>query len=156
MFQRLPAILIPAVLLLIFPLPVRGASHGPIVRGRVIDQSMTVDDTTGVCSCEVKWFTIGLAPGVVRVAAELKSSSFSRGPTYGMSVLFMQGTSTLTWGKVACQVTRLQCYKWVRLSHRITRRGVYYVEVIGLGAEIIPYALQIQGAIYRLHCHKYC
>jgi hypothetical protein len=156
MFLRVALLAFLATLLFLSPAPALGAASGPLLRGQEIDQNTTIYDTTGICSCEVKWFTVGLAPGTVSIAADLRSATFNRGPTYGLSVLLLHGSSTVTWGKTACTASQVHCNKWVRLTHRVTSRGVYYLEIIGLGAEIIPYALTVRGAIYRLHCHRYC
>jgi hypothetical protein len=141
--------------LMLAPVPAH-AAHGPLLRGRQLDQNTTISDTTGECSCQVKWFTIGLAPGIVRIAAQPKSSMFGGGPTYGMSVLLYRGSAALTWGQTSCQTTHRRCSKVIHLTYRIKQRGVYYLQIVGLGAQVIPYTMQVHGVVFPLHCGKYC
>jgi len=131
-------------------------SHGPLLMGRVIDTTHPFHDATGNCSCNWQWYTIGVRPGTLRIVATLHSYAGKMAPTWAIRVVLLQGKHQVKVGQAACLATHTSCNQSVTLTTRVSRSTIYYVEVEGPGASQISYTMRFAGALFQLHCGRYC
>lgn len=136
-------------------LPGTALAHGPIRRGFEIDQNTKLTQSAGSVKAEWRWVTMGLRSGPVHVALTLHSCKRAAAPTCGTYVFLYHGDQVVAQKSVACY-SHKRCEQTTRLRYQVHNSGVYYVEVVGLGASKIMYTLAVAGNIYPLHCQKYC
>jgi hypothetical protein len=111
---------------------------------------------TGDCSCEAQWFTFGANPGKVQVEASMRKPNSVLTNEYAIRVMVLQGAITLGYKYALCLTNQKHCAGIMRFSVSVPRHGVYYVRVDGMGAHQIPFALQLKGSVFALHCTKTC
>jgi hypothetical protein len=132
-------------------------SHGAALKGQEIDLAGSMRGLAGECSCLDRWYTFGLKPGPVNVTVRFTSAVQTVAPSYGLKVTLMQGAHQLDFGQVGCPPSDSVCRQQVHLRYKVKKRGAYYVLVQGLGANDIPFAIQVTSAhLYPLHCRQYC
>jgi hypothetical protein len=132
------------------------SAHGPLLRGHVIPKSTTLTSSTGNCSCVWQWYTLGLQKGTFSLTTTVRSFAYSMGPTYGIAGTFFQNGRTLSTAQAACLSSRHRCDQSFRISYQVSKAGVYYILLRGLGAEVINFTMRVQGRIVPLHCHRFC
>ena len=140
------AVLVPSVAL----------AHGPLRKGLEIDHNRQLTMMTGYARSDWKWATVGLQPGRVTVAATLLRCGQAAAPTCGLIADLMRGSRTIRSAEVGCYTSHRTCGQTARVTFDVTKAGVYYIVIQGLGADSIKYRMRVQGNIYPLHCRKYC
>jgi hypothetical protein len=131
-------------------------ARGAPLKGQQIADSGWKMGQTGDCVCDEQWYTLGLRPGRLIVNADPLTITMKFQPTYKLMVWLYQGNTLLGYAERTCKSSQRVCNKTFALTSQITRTGVYYLEVKGLNAEGLSYALQVRGNFYRLHCARTC
>jgi hypothetical protein len=120
------------------------------VHGTVLYRAQSTGQT-GNCTCDDKWYTVGLKPGKVTVTLKFVSVALKMGPAYGFHVDLERADRTIlgqTQG--ACWRTTKHCVINVHFTANVDKQGPYYIQVSGSGAEGIAYLLGVQGHEYRV------
>jgi hypothetical protein len=125
-----------------------------------IDRSGALLSFTGECSCNTRWYTMGLKPGKVTV----KLTVIGAGQPLAVSKLYAVTASMEHGGiyqdgtvQVTCSSAKHKCGKTGSFSFTAKTKGVYYVFVHGLAANGISYKIAfIAPHAYSLHCHQFC
>jgi hypothetical protein len=138
--------------------PRSALAHGPALKGMLLTHSTSWQGTTGTCTCNAQWFTMGLTRGTVRATVKLGAcQNAPKGGVCSVEVFLMQGDNQLAGMTPSCFVSKSPCNKTRSFSYHVTQRGAYYLLVQGIGAYAIHYTLSLKAPIYRLHCNKtYC
>jgi hypothetical protein len=106
---------------------------------------------TGNCTCEARWYTVGLKPGKVTVTVKFVSVAMKMGQSYGFHVdLERADRSILGQTQGACWRTDKHCTINLHFSATVDTQAPYYIQVSGSGAEGIAYSLHVQGNQYRV------
>jgi hypothetical protein len=106
---------------------------------------------TGNCTCDVKWYTVGLKPGKVTVTLKFVSVAMKMGPAYGFHVDLERADRTIlgqTQG--ACWRATKHCTINLHFTSNVDKQEPYYIQISGSGAEGILYVLGVQGNEYRV------
>jgi len=119
-------------------------------RGIIVRQPGTFRDVTGTCSCNWKWYTVGLRPGKASFDLTVKSGQAIGNSTFDARVSIFQGGTTLAANFASCSRAEKTCDRSVHVTYPIKQTGVYYVLVQGEGAGGVHYSLHIRGSMYRL------
>ncbi len=119
--------------------------HGVIVR-----RSRTFRDVTGTCSCNWKWYTVGLRPGRATFDLTVRSAQSIGQSTYDARVSIFRGGTTLAANVASCSRAEKTCGHSVHMTYPIRQTDVYYVLVQGEGADGVHFSLHIRGSTYRL------
>jgi hypothetical protein len=137
--------------------PELALAHGPALKGRVLTHSVSFQGTTGACTCNDQWFTMGLKPGAVKVTVRLGACQGApKGGVCSTEAYLLRGDEQLAGVTPSCFVSKTACNRTKSFTYRITQRGAYYLYVRGAGAYAIHYTLSLRAAMYQLHCKTYC
>lgn len=150
----LSALVIMSVVFAISPRP--ALAHGAILKGMEVDHSVSLQGSTGSCSCDDRWFTMGLAPGTVKITAELQHCGTTATKTCAIEAYLSHGKTDLGAATPACFSSQKHCNRSQTITYHVKKRGAYYLFVRGAGSLLIYYMLRIRGNLYPLHCNKYC
>ncbi|GAC1398461.1 MAG: hypothetical protein NVSMB52_12030 [Chloroflexota bacterium] len=132
--------------------PLQAASRGPDpIKGHEIFTSKAVYGTTGNCSCNWQWYTIGAKPGTLRLKISMSGAyQKTMAPTFGIRVRLYLGKHFLKFGQTACYATDRHCHGLISETVRVSKRSLYFLQVQGLGADGIGFSTQVLGNIYRI------
>lgn len=134
----------------IVPMTASPASAAQI-KGRQILNSKPFSDTTGNCSCNWLWYTIGAKPGTLKVTVALTGSfSHELAPTYAIRVYLFKGSHLVKFGQAGCRATDTHCHSTVQETLHVSRQSVYYMEIEGPGADGIVFTARVVGHMYRV------
>jgi hypothetical protein len=149
-FVRAAVVLGTAVTLLA-PFSAQAKTKAPVIQGAVLQSNRAVVGITGNCSCDYKWYTIGLRPGRVTVSLKMISVALKMGPSYELKAdLQRRNGEIIGQGQQACWRATKNCTLSVHFTAKLFRSQPYYIHVMGNGSEGLKYKLQVQGPIYRL------
>lgn len=154
-FRLLSILLAAAALALTSPSRDALAKGAPL-RGQEVAGSLPLTGQTGACQCDIRWYTVGLRPGPVRIRASLRTCGMTTAPSCELEVLWMRGGTVLKQALVPCTRSSHACRAQSTISYRVRKRGPFYLRIHGLGSEGILYSVRIYGAIYPLRCKRYC
>ncbi|HCG03327.1 MAG TPA: hypothetical protein DEV93_22665 [Chloroflexi bacterium] len=145
------AIVLGTALTLMAPWVAQAKSKTTLIQGTILQSNRAVIGITGNCSCDYKWYTIGLHPGKVTVSLKMMSVALKMGPAYELKAdLERRNRQIIGQGQQACWRTAKNCTLTVHFTAKIFRSQPYYLHVMGNGAEGLKYTAQVQGSIYRL------
>lgn len=156
MILRLALLLLAAATLALTPNPRVALAHGPALKGQELDRATYIQTTTSSCVCDNKWFTFGVAPGMLKITARVQRCGSRATPNCGVEAYLMRGDSTVASAKPACLSSQTRCNKSQSITLRVKKQGVYYLLLRGSSSYLIYYSLGIRGPIYALHCRRYC
>ena len=143
-----------SLVLAITPRP--ALAHGMILKGAEIDHNMYLHGSTGSCICDDRWFTMGLAPGTVKIIVQLQHCGTTATKTCAIEAYLSRGKTDLGAATPACFSSQKHCNRSQTITYHVKQRGAYYLLLRGAGSLLIYFSLRINGNVYPLHCHKYC
>ncbi len=132
------------------------SAKGIPLKGQILDSNKGMTLTTGNCSCDTNWFTLGVRPGPVQISAALKTYDMGFGFSYAVRVTVLQGGQSVAYGQAACSVKQKHCNQVARIRFQAKSRAIYYLRVEGPGAEGVRYILDVLARFQPLHCSKGC
>jgi hypothetical protein len=145
------SVVVGTALMLMAPWGVQAKSSTTLIQGTVLQSNRAVIGITGNCSCDYKWYTIGLHPGKVTVSLKMMSVALKMGPAYELKAdLERRNRTILGQGQAACWRATKHCVLSVRFTAKVFHSAPYYLHVMGNGSEGLKYTAQVQGSIYRV------
>jgi hypothetical protein len=135
--------------------PARALAHGPALKGMEIDRNTVVTATTGNCSCQDRWYTVGLDRGTATITATVQDCQSNLIKLCVAEAFLLRNTSQLAGTHVVCHHLA-HCGLSRSITYHVKQKGAYYVLVQGSGSLLIHYTLRLHGHVYALHCRKYC
>lgn len=145
------AVVVATSVSLLAPWGAEAKTKAPVIQGAVLQSNRTVVGITGNCSCDYKWYTIGLKPGKVTVSLKMVSVALKMGPSYELKAdLQRRNGEIIGQGQQACWRAAKNCTLSVHFTAKLFRSQPYYIHVMGNGSEGLKYTLKVQGPIYRL------
>lgn len=156
MFNRVGTIGSVLLLVVLTMLPGPVSAAGSPLRGQQIITSGWHMGTTGECICDIQWYTVKLRPGTTTVNANLLTITNSMSPTYSLLVWMNHGGSIVGFAKNTCSRAKRMCGKHLNFTVKVTKAGVYYLKVRGLGGEGVFYSIRVFGRMDRQQCSTTC
>lgn len=148
--MRRSSLAIIIVLFLLLPSVGAAQARGTHIRGFAISTSKPVPGLTGNCTCDTKWFTIGVNRGPVTITGVLKSFGLKILPSYSLWMSVYDRSHFVQLAQVSCRTSSRTCNRSVRVHYRARTRTVMYVSVHAPGAEDVTFTLAVHGKMYRL------